>query len=126
MFKMLCTTARENLTMMYRSTLHESTDFSSKVMMFKKEMYMPVDVMMTCPDSLSNQNELEYIQGLRDSLKDAYDVAREHLQSSASRHKRYYDIRADESPYGVDNEKSLIGRISVQRCKCGGEGHRWC
>ena len=32
-------------------------------------------------------------------FEDAYDVASEHLQSSASRQKRNYDIRAHGSPY---------------------------
>ena len=32
-------------------------------------------------------------------LEDAYDVAREHLQPSAVRQKRYYDVRANEKPY---------------------------
>ena len=62
-------------------------------------MYMHVGVMMGCPGNLSNWDELEYFQGLRDRLEDAYDVAREHFQSSASRPKRYYDVRANKSPY---------------------------
>ena len=35
-------------------------------------MYMPVDVMMEHPESLSNQNELDYFQELRKRLEDAY------------------------------------------------------
>ena len=60
---------------------------------------MPVDVMMGRSDSSSSWNELEYVQELRHRLEDANDVAREHLQSSANWQKRYYDVRANESPY---------------------------
>ena len=85
--------------MPYRRTPHESTGFSANFMVFGKQMYMPVDIMMEQPDKSSNRDELEYVQVLRDRLEDAYDVAREHLQSSASREKRFCDVRAYESPF---------------------------
>ena len=107
--EMLCTTTRESpltwdkrihlLTMAYRGTPHESTGFSPNFMVYGKELFMPVDVMMGHPESGSGKDELEYVQGLRDRLEDAYDVAREHLQSSAIRQKRYYDVNASEKPY---------------------------
>ena len=106
--EMLCTTARENpltwdkrvhlLTMAYRSTPHESIGFSPNFMVFGKELYMPIDVMVGQPED-SSQNELDYVQGLRERLEDAYEIARENLQSSAVRQKRYYDVRANEKPY---------------------------
>ena len=93
LIEMHCTMACENpltwerrvhlLTIAYRSTPHESTGFSPNFMVFGKEMNMPVDVMTGHPNSLSDQDKLEYVQGLRDRLEDAYDVAREYLQSSA-------------------------------------------
>ena len=67
------------LTTAYRSTPHGSTGFRPNFMVFGKEMYMPVDVMMGCPDRFAKREELEYVQGLRNRLKGAYDVAREHL-----------------------------------------------
>ena len=107
--EMLCTTVKESpftwdkrihlLTMAYRGTPHESTGFSPNFMVYGKELFMPVDVMMGRPGSESSRDELEYVQGLRDRLEDAYDVAREHLQSSANRQKRYYDVNACEKPY---------------------------
>ena len=54
-----------------RSTPHESTGFSPNFIVFGKEMSMPVDVMIGCPNSLSNQDELAYVQRLRDRLEDA-------------------------------------------------------
>ena len=59
---------------------------------------MPIDVMMgeTTP---TLEDELDYVQGLRERLEDAYEVAREHLEKSAVRQKRNYDVRANEHPY---------------------------
>ena len=64
-------------------------------MVFGKEMCIPVDVMMKCPDNSSNWDELEYDQVLRDRLEDVHDVARGYLQSTASRQKTYYDVMAN-------------------------------
>ena len=82
------------LIMVYRKTLHESTGFSLNFMVFGVCGFH--DVMMGHPDSLSNQNELVYVQGLGDRWQDAYDAAREHLKSSANRQKKYYNVRANE------------------------------
>ena len=58
---------------------------------------MPVNVMMGCPDIWSNRHELEYVHRLRDRLENVYYAAREHLQSSACRHKRFYYVRANKN-----------------------------
>ena len=107
--EMICTTVRESpmswdkrvhlLTMAYRSTPHESTGFSPNYLVYGREMFMPIDVMFGKPEGDMGGEELEYVRGLRGRLEDAYDVAREHLQQSAERQKRYYDVRANESPY---------------------------
>ena len=39
--------------------------------------------------SSEEANELEYVRGLCKNPEDAYDVAREHLEWSAARQKRY-------------------------------------
>jgi len=106
--EMICTTVREGsltwdkrvhlLTMAYRGTPHESTGFSPNFMVYGRELYMPIDVMMGRPQSEAG-DELEYTRGLRERLEEAYDVAREHLKTDAVRQKRYYDLRAHEKPY---------------------------
>lgn len=107
--EMLCTTTRENpltwdqriplLTMAYRGTPHESTGFSPNFMVYGRELFLPVDVMIGQPGNSEVKDELEYVRGLRERLEDAYDLAREQLQKSAVRQKRYYDVRANEQPY---------------------------
>ena len=60
---------------------------------------MPIDVMVGKPDSSEEADELEYVQGLRKRLEDAYDVAREHLERSAARKNELLDVQANEEPY---------------------------
>jgi len=106
--EMICTTVKEGpvtwdkrvhlLTMAYRGTPHESTGLSPNFMVYGRELYMPIDVMMGQPER-EVESELEYTRGLRDRLEEAYDVAREHLKVDAVRQKRYYDLRAHEKPY---------------------------
>ena len=106
--EMICTTVRECpltwdkrvhlLTMAYRGTPHESTGFSPNFMVYGRELFMPIDVMMGLPES-SGEDELDYVQSLRRRLEEAYEVAREHLKVDAIRQKRYYDVRANEKPY---------------------------
>jgi len=106
--EMLCTTASENpltwdkrlslLTMAYRATPHESTGFSPNFMVYGRELYMPIDVMMG-QSEVEMTGELDYVQQTRERLEDAYDIAREHLEISANRQKRYHDLRAHEKPY---------------------------
>ena len=53
---------------------------------------MPIHVMFGQPYSSEKADELVYVQGLCERLEDAYDVAREHLEKSATRQRRYYDV----------------------------------
>ena len=122
--EMICTTVTESpltwdkrvhlLTMAYRGTPHESTGFSPNFMVYGRELFMPIDVMFGKPDDQSGPNELDYVQGLRDRLEDAYDVARECLKQSAVRQKRYYDVRANEKPY---NSGDLVWTMNKSRRK---------
>ena len=107
--EMLCSSAKENpqswdkyvplLAMAYRATPHESTGFSPNYLVFGREHFMPVDVMMGTPSEETRRSELDYVKGLRDKLEDAYVEARESLQVSANRQKWQCDLRACEKPY---------------------------
>ena len=87
------------LTVVYRGTLHKSTGFSLNFIIYGGKLFITIDVMMGQPDGVSSGDELDYVCGLRERLKDAYEVAREHLQRSAVWQKRCYDIRVNEKPY---------------------------
>ena len=65
------------------------------MLMFGLEINLPVDLMVGCP----NGSEHDYISDLRECLEIAHDYARRHLQSSANRQKKYYDIKMSGEPY---------------------------
>ena len=58
--------------------------FSPNFMVFGRELFMPIDMMFGQPYT-SEKAELAYVQGLCERLEDSYDVAREHLEKSATR-----------------------------------------
>ena len=106
--EMLCTTTRDNpltwyqkiplLTIAYRGIRQESTVFSPNYMVYSRELFMPIDVMIRQPGSSEVKNELQYVQRQHKRPEDTYDIAREHLDKSAVRQKQYYDVQANEKP----------------------------
>ena len=77
--------------MAYRSSVQESTGESPSMMMFGREMELPVDLFC---EATSEDTELQtdYAWDLRNRLRDAHERARRQLQRSAVTQKRYYDI----------------------------------
>ena len=78
---MLCTTVWEHtqawnqvlpfLMMAYIGTPHDSTGFSPNFMVYSRELFMPIDIMMGRPECSEDVDELDYVQELRERLKDA-------------------------------------------------------
>ena len=132
--EMLCTNGNENpttwdrrlslLTMAYRATPHESTGFSPNFLVYGRELYMPLDVVMGQPEGSEAIDELEYVKDLRERLEDAYDIAREHLRESAERQKRHYDVRAYEDPY-TEGDLVWIMNKTRKKGKCPKMQDRW-
>ena len=68
----------------YRATLHESTGLSPNFMMYRLELSMPVDVMLSLP--LGEQyTPGQYAQKLQKQLQFAYEMARVALKRSAKK-----------------------------------------
>merc|ERR1711893_170362 len=79
------------ISMAYRATPHESTGFSPNYMMFGRELYMPVDVMMGLPPD-GRFSPVEYAQKLQKQLEYAYELARICLKQSAERQMKYHNM----------------------------------
>ena len=79
----------------YRGTQHSSTKLSPNMMLFGRENALPVHVVLGDPN---RENEVsdpyDYVQNLRQHLRQAYAIAREHLGRQVAIQKRYYDDRA--------------------------------
>ena len=83
------------VTMAYRSTPQESTQVSPNILMFGCEISLPIDLMVGCSNESETLSEHDYVSDLREH----HDHARRHLQSSANKQKKYYDIEMSGEPY---------------------------
>ena len=82
-----------NVVLAYRSTIQESTKCTPNLLMFGREVRLPVDLIYeACPFSSENSYcPIEYIEWVRDVMSEAYSLVRKHLGKSAERQKRLYD-----------------------------------
>ena len=59
--------------------------------MLNREALLPLDVMIENSDSLPYSCPVEYAEWIKQAITEAHSLAREHLQTSAKRQKKYYD-----------------------------------
>ena len=83
------------LLMSYRSAVHETTKFTPAMLMFGRELRVPLDLLLGQPQAdLEKQSYLEYTERLRASIATVHDFARDHQQAGSQRMKGRYDIRS--------------------------------
>ena len=85
--------------MAYRSSTQESISCSPFLMLYGREITLPVDLVVGTPRPLSSQYECEteYVEWLRSTIQDCHNFARQRLKAAAKRQKGYYD--AHSKPY---------------------------
>ena len=95
--QMLATFVKENqrdehlpyLMLVYHSTLHESTRSSPNMMVFGRDLALPIDVIAgTPPVEDIPKCPIVYIEWLRGALEKSFEHARDTLWRAASRQKR--------------------------------------
>jgi len=78
--------------MAYRASVHESTGCTPNLLMFGRELSLPIDVIVGPPP---NPRPIlcpsQYVEWLRESMFGAFKIAEKHLEVSVSRQKRNYD-----------------------------------
>ncbi len=90
------------LTSAYRSSQHAVTGFTPNRLMLGREVYQPQDLWSGMAEQRSYSLEVpDFLYNLEKGLRDAHDVAREHLQTAQQRQKKIYDLRAQERKYVV-------------------------
>jgi transposase InsO family protein len=77
--------------MAYRATPQESTGLSPNLMMFGRQLRSPLDLQFPPPE-MGQEYECttEYVEWLRNALREAHEVARQFLRKAADRQKRNY------------------------------------
>ena len=94
------------LMLAYRSSVHESTGVSPALMMFGRELTLPVDMTLGRPIREDRLCATEHAYQLEEKLLDIHDFARKHLNISSESMKRRYDIKAHKVSYKVGDAVS--------------------
>ena len=87
----------------YRASKHEATGYSPNFLIFGRENAAPLDVVFGLPEeeATNPQSFDEYAEHKTCMMREAYELAREHLGNSAQRAKKYYDLRVKPNQYSV-------------------------
>ena len=89
------------LMMAYRSSIHESTGVSPAMMMFGRELTLPVDMTLGRPIRDERLCATDHAYQLEQRLLDIHDFARNHLNISSESMKKRYDVRMHKNPYKI-------------------------
>ena len=110
----------------YRSSRHETTQYSPNYLVLGREVRAPVDLVYGSPEGPAPATFDHYAEELDERMRRAYSLAREHLKVAAERNKRYYDLRLKPKKYSIGdwvyyfNPRKLVGRQDKWCRKFGG------
>ena len=128
---MLATTAHNHpsdlyirkVCLAYNSSSHSTIGFSPFFLMFGHEVKLPVDLMYG-----SNPQEqttaIEYVQKLKDGLRDAYSQVHELCEAEHKRQKSLYDEKVHGKSFSVGDLVWLYTPAAL-RGKCRKLNHPW-
>lgn len=88
----------------YNTSQQESTQFTPFFLQYGREARIPADLVYGLPPDANHQTNTslpEFVLQQRDTLHDAFALARQHLGASAERRKRQYDMRTRPREFHV-------------------------
>ena len=84
------------LLMSYRSVVHEMTKLTPAMLMFGRELRVPLGLLLgQLHADIKELSYLEYAERLQASIVTVHDFARDHQQAGSEQMKRRYDIRSE-------------------------------
>ena len=101
------------LLLSYRSAVHEATGFTPSMLMYGRELSLPVDLMYGQPNE-EYVGQSQYVSNLQSRLDAVHNFARHAVQLQQSRTKKRYDLRADKALFG---QGDLVWMANSQRRK---------
>jgi len=86
----------------YRTSVQEATQFTPYFLMYGREARIPADLIYGPPPAEEASVTIdEFVEKQRTTLREAYELTREHLRSNARRRKRHYDLRTRPQEYSI-------------------------
>ncbi|CAG2225233.1 unnamed protein product [Mytilus edulis] len=79
------------LMMAYRSTVHSTTKCTPNSLMLGREIRCPVDLMFGLPNTVNDFCQIEYVEWVKNTMREAYKNVYDHSGQAAQRQKLYYD-----------------------------------
>ena len=111
------------LTMAYNTSVHDSTGCTPFSLVYGREALLPTDLVYPPVnfDQIPCSTGAEYVEFLRNSISETRNMARRHLERTALRQKRNYDVRAKNKP---EFKPGDLVRYYYVREKAGNKFHR--
>ena len=89
------------LLIYYRLAVHETTKFTPVMLMFGRELRVPLDLLIGHPqEEPEDRGYPEYVERSKESLETVHNFARVHQQEGSLRMKRLYDMSIVASAFG--------------------------
>ena len=90
------------LTAAYCWCGHGSTRFSPNMLMFGREVFLPAQIELRCPQrGHHTQNYSDYVHELQQKMNMIYELTRENTQVATEHQKRDYNSRVSIKRYEV-------------------------
>lgn len=111
------------LVLAYNASVQESTGFSPSLLMFGREITLPIDLAIGKPANYLSKTYSDFANNLEEKLEKVHELTRTHLSIASDSQKRAYDHRIHKN---VFSEGSLVwlynpsvkpGQCSKLSCK---------
>jgi len=105
----------------FRATRHDTTGYSPNFLVLGRETRAPLDLVYVSPEEENDGNYNRFVEQKRERLVTVYNEVRQHMQRSAEKNKRYYDL-------GLMPKKFEVGQwvLYFNPRKLRGKQVKWC
>jgi len=103
------------------ATRHDTTGYSPNFLVLGRETRAPPGLVYGSPEKENDGNYYRFVEHMRERLVTAYTNVRQHMQRSADKNKRYYDL-------GLKPKRFKVGQwvLYFNPRKLRGKKIKWC
>ena len=95
----------------YNCTRHESTNYSPYSLMFGRDPNLPVDLKFGLAEDHPAGSLTQYVDKLRNRLKDSFELATQHADRARRKQKGYYDLKTRPADL-QKNDRVLVKKLA--------------